>query len=80
MVGVAVMVCGGAASSAAADVAQRVWLPLESGVLSLLPPARSSAQDAQAAGSSLVGGGCVRVICPPPGVLRPMPWRVWCDA
>ena len=61
------MVCGGVASDVAADVARRVRLPLESGVLSLLPPARSSAQDAQAAGSSLVDGVCVCDLSAPRG-------------
>ena len=59
----------------AADVSWRVRLPLECGVLSLFPPARS--QDAQAADTPLVDELCV--ICPPLRVLMPMPWRVWRD-
>ena len=67
VVGVAAIVNGGAASDVAADVARRVRLPLESGDLSLLPPARSPAQDAQAAGSSLVDGVCVCDVAAPRG-------------
>ena len=59
VVGVAAMICGGVASDVAADVARRVRLPLASGVLSLLPPPRTSAQDAHPAGSLLVDGACV---------------------
>ena len=67
MVGVAAMVCGGAATDIAADVARRVRLPLGSGVLALLPPARSPAQDAQAAGCLLVDGVCVYDLSAPRG-------------
>lgn len=53
VVGMAAKACGDAAKNAA-DVAPRVRLPLECGVLALLPPAGSPAEDARAAGSSLV--------------------------
>ena len=63
VVGVAAMLCGGAATDVAADVAadvaRRVRLPLDYGVLSLLPPARSPAQDGRTAGSSLVNVLCL---------------------
>jgi len=49
-------ICGGAATDVAADDARRVRRPMDCGVPSLLPPAPSAAQDAQAAGSSLVDG------------------------
>lgn len=63
----------------AMHVAQHVRLALECGVMSLLTPAGSPAQEAQAAGMSLVDGVCVCDLSAT-RVLRSMPWRGWRDA
>ena len=80
--------CHLAACGLAVDAVPRLSLPAERGVRWLLTPVRSLLTPVHMCGlldrmRSVLGvlglAVCVFVTCAPPGVLRPMPLRVWRD-